>query len=59
MIAFLDAEPAASVLVGEGHAPVVAVLLVFAEDAESPPATSPSSKFCYPELQLLLNSPGE
>jgi hypothetical protein len=27
MIAFFDPEPAAAVLVGEGHAPVVAVLV--------------------------------
>jgi hypothetical protein len=40
MIAFFDAEPAAAVLVGEGHAPVVAVLLASAisqSSASSPP----------------------
>jgi hypothetical protein len=34
MIAFLNPEPAAAVLVSEGHAPVVAVLLASAKEAD-------------------------
>jgi len=40
-MAFLDPEPAAAVLMGEGHAPVVAVLVASARRARQPLA-SPS-----------------
>jgi hypothetical protein len=36
MNAFVDPKPAAAVLVGEGHAPVVAVLLAYAKRQTSP-----------------------
>jgi hypothetical protein len=54
MVAFLDPEPAAAVLVGEGYAPVVAVLRAFAKIFSGAAVGSEGDDDCPSPGALLL-----